>query len=231
MSDSIRQLTLTETVRGYDRWARSYDHTQNSAIAMASWLLDHQPLGCANDDVIELGCGTGRNRVRVFEEGARSYTGVDGSTGMLDVARATTAADRPVEWIVGNLLEPWTPPRTYDLALVILVLEHLPDLGVLAANAARAVRPGGRLRIIDLHHDRLAAGSIAQFDDADGTQTRFASVAHPTKAVVETLDAAGFEVRAAEIAASDALIAAAPRVAKHRGMYVMIDIEATRLSQ
>jgi len=81
-------LAPSDTLSGYDRWAASYDHETNPVIAATSWVLDHAPLGCADAEVVELGCGTGRNIPRVLGEGARSYVGVDGSYGMLNMASA-----------------------------------------------------------------------------------------------------------------------------------------------
>lgn len=219
---------MSETMSGYDRWASTYDREENTAIAMASWLLDREPLGCAGLDVIELGCGTGRNARRVLAEGARGYLGVDGSSGMLAVAQ-DRVGDPRAQWLTADLLAPWQPPRAFDLALVVLVLEHLPRLDAIAAALAAAVRPGGRLRIVDLHRDRLAAGSIAQFQEGDA-QVRFSSTAHETAAIREAFapafDVADDAIR--EIEADDELIAAIPKVAKHRGMRVMIDVSGTR---
>ncbi|HEX5062517.1 MAG TPA: methyltransferase domain-containing protein, partial [Kofleriaceae bacterium] len=80
------QLAAQDTLAGYDRWAASYDAEPNALMSATAWVLDRAPLGCADCDVLELGCGTGRNAQRVIAEGARSYTGLDGSQGMLAVA-------------------------------------------------------------------------------------------------------------------------------------------------
>jgi len=134
-------------------------------------VLHSAPLGCADADVVELGCGTGRNVVRVIGEGARSYVGVDGSPGMLSVA-THRYCDSRIAFVQADLLAPWTPARPFDFALLVLVLEHLPALEVLAETLARSVRAGGRVRIVDLHPERIAAGALAHFQD--GT-TRFGS--------------------------------------------------------
>jgi len=221
-----RQLGIGDTLKGYDRWASSYDHEPNPLIAATSWVLHSAPLGCSDADVLELGCGTGRNVVRVIGEGARSYLGVDGSPGMLRVA-THRFYDPRISFAQADLLAPWTPARPFDFALLVLVLEHLPSLDVLAETLARSIRAGGRVRIVDLHPERVAAGSLAHFRDGD-TDVRFASVSHPVPVICEALDAAGFDVVRRDWLAGDPMIAAVPGLAKYRGLKVVLDLKATR---
>lgn len=219
-------LGFGETLHGYDRWASTYDLEPNPLIAATSWVLQSAPLGCADCEVLELGCGTGRNVVRVIGEGARSYTGVDGSRGMLTIA-SNRFYDPRVTFLQADLLQPWMPPRQYDFALVCLVLEHLTSIEVLAETLARSVRPGGRLRIVDLHPERVAAGTLAHFHDGH-SEVQFASVVHPVASVCDALELAGFDVVRRDWIAGDPMISAVPGLAKHRGLKAVLDIKATR---
>ena len=219
-------LAPSETLRGYDRWSMSYDNGENPVIAATSWVLDHAPLGCADAEVVELGCGTGRNVSRVIGEGARSYVGVDGSYGMLNMAQANVNDSR-VSFVSQDLLAPWKPAKHFDYGLVVLLLEHMPTLDTLFESLARAVRPGGRLRMIDLHPERIVAGSFAHFREGV-TEVRFASVAHPVGAICAALDGAGFDVVRRDWLAADALVGAVPSLAKLRGQKLLIDLKATR---
>ncbi len=218
-----RILTPTETLPGYDRWAESYDTAANPLMAMSACILDLEPLGVAGLDVIELGCGTGRNAPRVLGEGARSYTGVDGSAGMLARARATD--DPRARWVTADLQAPWHTSERCDLALVVLVLEHLASLVPLATTLATIVRPGGRVRIVDIHPALVASGTVAHFHDR-GEELRFASVAHDEPALRAAF--AGWKLGVRSWLADDDMIARVPRLAKHRGRPVMIDVSATR---
>ena len=214
------------TLEGYERWASSYDQLDNPRVAATAWVLDHAPLEVAGRDVIELGCGTGRHAARVIASGAASYTGVDGSPAMLAVGRQRTDDPR-VAWLEADLRVAWQPPRAYDVALVVLVLEHLTELDTLAATLAGAVRPGGHVRIVDLHPERILAGAVAHFHDGE-TLVKFASVAHPVAEVCAALARAGFAATARSWAADDALLAAVPRAAKHRGQPLVLDLTAVR---
>lgn len=219
-------LDPTETLSGYDRWARTYDQGGNPVLEAAAWALDRMPLGCGDCDVVELGCGTGRHAARVLGEGARSYTGVDGSLGMLQAAGAQLRDPR-VGLVHADLMQPWSPSCTFDLALVVLVLEHLPTLDPLCETLARVVRPGGRVRIVDLHPERVAGGARAYFHDG-ATEVRFASRAHPVAALAAAMEAVGFDVVRRDWLASDAMVTAVPRLAPLRGLRLLVDMKASR---
>ena len=227
-ADLYRQefLAPAETLSGYDRWSRAYDADGSPVVEATSWVLDRATLACADCDVVELGCGTARNAARAIGEGARSYTGVDGSLGMLQLA-AMQVRDPRVSLAHADLMQPWAPGRTYDLALVALVLEHLPSLDPLCETLSRIVRPGGRVRIIDLHPERVAGGARAYFHDG-ATEVRFASKAHPVPALSAALEAVGFDVVRRDWLASDAMVSAVPRLAQLRGVRVLIDMKAIR---
>jgi SAM-dependent methyltransferase len=219
-------LAPSDTLAGYDRWSPSYDHETNPVIAATSWVLDHAPLACADADVVELGCGTGRNVWRALGEGARSYVGVDGSYGMLNIA-GTNVRDPRVSFVAADLLAPWKPSKHFDVGIVVLVLEHLPTLDVFFESLARAMKPGGRVRIVDLHPERIVTGSFAHFREGV-TEVRFSSVAHPVGAICAALDGAGFDVVRRDWLAADALVGAVPSLARLRGQKLLIDLKATR---
>lgn len=225
--DFYRQelLAPSETLSGYDRWAASYDSDGSPLVEATAWVLDRSPIGCAGADVIELGCGTGRNVRRVLSEGARTYMGVDGSLGMLSIASAHHHDPR-VSFAHADLMMPWAPHRMFDVALVVLLLEHLPILDVMCETLGRIMRPGGKVRIVDMHPERIATGSLAHFHDG-ATEVRFASIAHPVNALAAALEATGFEVVRRDWLASDALVNAVPRLTPLRGVRVLVDVRAT----
>jgi SAM-dependent methyltransferase len=222
-------LAPHETLIGYDRWAPTYDYDPNALVSATSWVLDRAPLGVADADVLELGCGTGRNVTRILGEGARSYLGLDGSHGMLSVAADRHRDPRCLFGKV-DLMGPWSLQKQYDFALIVLVLEHLPNLDPMFLSLARAIRPGGRIRIIDLHPERIAAGSFAHFQD--GTRSvHFASVAHSVSMLCVALDVVGFETVRRDWLAGETMQAEVPGLAAYRGSRLVLDIKATRRSR
>jgi ubiquinone/menaquinone biosynthesis C-methylase UbiE len=226
MGDRQELLTPADTLAGFDRWSASYDVDLDPLVEATAWVLDRAPLGCADCDVVELGCGTGRIVSRALAEGARSYLGVDGSVGMLNMAAARTRDPR-ASFAHVDVLAPWTPHRTYDLALVVLVLEHLPTIDAIAQTLARVVRPGGRVRVIEQHPERIATGSLPHFREGQ-TEVMFTSFAHPVSMLTNVLETVGFETVRRDWLAADAMVAAVPRLGPMRGMRVLVDLKATR---
>ena len=102
----------------------------------------------------DLGCGTGAVLPLVAPHVAR-VIGVDGSDAMLAAARQRASAWSNVELRAGSLEALPLEPRGLDAALMVLVLHHLPSPAAALAEAARVLRPAGRLLVVDMApHDR-----------------------------------------------------------------------------
>jgi SAM-dependent methyltransferase len=100
-------------------------------------------------DVVELGCGTGTNAIRLAAAGAR-VTAVDADSEILARARRKAGA-AAVEWRSGRVEAPGLAAASCDRVVLSLLLHHLPDAAKLATlrEARRLLRPGGRVHIAD----------------------------------------------------------------------------------
>jgi ubiquinone/menaquinone biosynthesis C-methylase UbiE/DNA-binding transcriptional ArsR family regulator len=97
----------------------------------------------------DLGCGTGRLAGTVAPFVSR-VVAVDESPDMLEAARARLG-DRPnVELRSGKLESLPLEDAALDVAILALVLHYLPDPAGALAEAARVLRPGGRLLVVDM---------------------------------------------------------------------------------
>jgi ubiquinone/menaquinone biosynthesis C-methylase UbiE/DNA-binding MarR family transcriptional regulator len=105
-------------------------------------------------DVGDLGCGTG-GLIQALAPAARTVVGVDREPEML-AAAASRLADAPnVTLRVGELEALPLDDRSLDVAFLVLVLHLIPDPRRVLSEAARVLRPGGRLIVLDLRdHDR-----------------------------------------------------------------------------
>lgn len=100
----------------YKQFAIYYDHyTQNYTGDIPLYLALCTP----DDQILEVGCGTGRILKHLLEKGY-TLTGIDISDAMLDIARTKLAsyidADRLALYNHNLLDEPW--PHTYSKILV-----------------------------------------------------------------------------------------------------------------
>lgn len=146
----------------YDRWAATYDTDQNRTRDLAGRVLRTESADLVAGDVVELGCGTGRNTVWLVER-ARSLTGVDFSTAMLEEARRKISDDR-VRFVRHDIRAALPLlGDSADLVVITLVLEHIEDLGFVFGECARVLRPGGYLWACELHPSRQWKGGQAQF--------------------------------------------------------------------
>jgi ArsR family transcriptional regulator len=104
--------------------------------------------------VADLGCGTG-SMVALLAPHVRRVIGIDASQEMLAAAHDRTAEFSNVELRPGALESLPLADASVDAALLTLVLHHVPSPAAAIAEAARVVKPGGRLLVIDMApHDR-----------------------------------------------------------------------------
>lgn len=154
-----------EIASAYDGWARTYESAENPTRDLAALALRRQLAGLACGDALEIGCGTGLN-TRHLAGLCRSVTALDFSAGMLAEARANVSAAN-VRFVENDIRARWeVDDSSFDLAVCTLVLEHVEDLRHVFAEAARVLRPGGRLLIYELHPFRQLRGGQARFHDS-----------------------------------------------------------------
>lgn len=100
----------------------------------------------------DLGCGTGQIS-RSLAPFVRRVIGVDASAAMLEAAR--TRAPANVELREGQLEQLPLADGEVDCALLFLVLHYVVEPGVALQEAARVLKPGGRVLVVDMMpHDR-----------------------------------------------------------------------------
>ena len=99
------------------------------------------------DTCLDLGTGTGHTAAALAEHAAQ-VIGLDVSTGMLRAARELYR--RPnLEFIQAPAQETGLPGASFDIITARHTLHHHPDLAATLAEAARLLKPGGRLVIAD----------------------------------------------------------------------------------
>jgi malonyl-CoA O-methyltransferase len=183
-----------DVARAYDSWAASYDTDSNPTRDLDADVVRMAPLAITGRDVLELGCGTGKNTVWLAAQ-ARTVVAIDFSRGMLVRARERVEAAH-VRFVQHDLRTPWPlADGAVDTVVGNLVLEHVEDLSHVYAEAARVLRPAGQLWLCELHPDRQRRGGQAQFTTSEGETVRVAAYLHSVAEYVNGGIAAGFTLR------------------------------------
>jgi ArsR family transcriptional regulator len=136
--------------------AGQWDRLREDMFGRASYL--HALPGLLDPDWVvgDLGCGTGQVAATLAPF-VKQVIAVDRSSDMLQAARRRVGDLPNVEVRRGELEALPIAEGALDAATLLLVLHHLPDPVAALAEAARVLRPGGRLLISDmLPHDREA---------------------------------------------------------------------------
>jgi ArsR family transcriptional regulator len=132
--------------------AELYDDRRIDAALIES--LGKAPLG----DLLDIGTGTGHT-LKVLGGKAESGIGIDRSIDMLKVARANIwrAGLKNCQVRLADMLRLPYPPDSFDTVTLRMVLHFAESPKAAIAEAARVLRPGGRLVVVDLApHDRDA---------------------------------------------------------------------------
>ena len=161
---------------GYDRWAPLYDQTPNPLLACEErYLLPLLP-NLHNKVVLDVACGTGRWLQRLMVKGPTFGVGIDSSLSMLRVgASKPSLRGRVVRASCDNIP---ISVSAFDVAICSFALGHVADLGSLAMELARVMKPGADVFVSDLHPEAYLHGWRVGFRDGGAAlqiETKFRS--------------------------------------------------------
>ena len=113
-----------------------------AALAQSDWMVG------------DLGCGTGETSATLAPF-VNHIIAVDASAAMLQAARKRLQSFDNVDLRRGDLEALPIDDARLDAATMMLVLHHVASPGAAIADAARVLKPGGRLLIVDMApHER-----------------------------------------------------------------------------
>lgn len=150
--EAIKQANADRAAEYFSRNAASWDKIRSLHIAEAeveTALLSLLPR-TGIEDFLDIGTGTGRI-LELIGPRAKRAVGVDLSREMLAVARANLQkADlRNCQVRHGDMYQLPFNGESFDAITIHQVLHYAEDPAEVIAEAARALRPGGRLVVVD----------------------------------------------------------------------------------
>ena len=143
-----RSQEFFSTVAGeWDRLRTELFGRRADLLALLALLDEEWTVG-------DLGCGTGQV-AEALAPFVRRVVAVDESAAMLAAARTRLQGVQNVEVRRGELERVPVDDAELDAAVLFLVLPYLAEPARAVAEAARTLRPGGRLLVVDMTpHDR-----------------------------------------------------------------------------
>ena len=146
MSSTNEQLQARRMNRIYRVQKYFYDWTRPLFLPGRDELLRGLNVSHGGS-VLEVGCGTGRNLVRLAArlDPSVHLTGVDLSTEMLSVARRRPEKIEWLECAAENL----PMDRPYDAVFFSYSLSMMPSWKAALARAFAVLKPGGSLHVVD----------------------------------------------------------------------------------
>jgi ubiquinone/menaquinone biosynthesis C-methylase UbiE len=119
-------------------------------------------------NVIELGCGTGKNTEWLVKE-ANHVIAVDFSEQMMNAAKKKID-NANIEFITADITKPWIfLDKKVDLITCSLVLEHIENIDFIFQQAGIHLKTNGFFYIGELHPFKQYEGSKARFETSSGT--------------------------------------------------------------
>lgn len=172
LAERAREATESFRARGADWDEMRALGLPAAEVEMAlQTLLPPGPIG----RLLDIGTGTGR-LLEVLAPHVGSAVGVDASRAMLALARARLGQPGLSHCSV-RLADMYRLPMDdagFDAVVMHMVLHHAENPGAALAEAARVLRPGGRLIVVDLdrHDDAEAVRRLAHrwpgFTESEG---------------------------------------------------------------
>jgi len=155
--DAIKQEHASAAESYFQQTAEEWDRIQSLYLTDSG--VEKAMLDAVGDepvsDLLDIGTGTGR-MLTVFADRARRALGVDSSRDMLAVARANLEASGLAHCHVrlGDIYQLPLADASTDVVTISHLLHFLDDPSGAIAEAARTLRPGGRMIVVDFaRHD------------------------------------------------------------------------------
>lgn len=130
----------------------------SAIVEQKAWVTTALRL-CAEDAVLDVGCGTGEDVVAMAlgNPGPRVTVGLDRSFAMTGEARRRARESGRCRWIASDAADVPFADATFDACRCERLLMHVACPDDVVRELARVLRPGGRLALVEPDYETLVA--------------------------------------------------------------------------
>ena len=178
--------------KAYNLWAKQYDTNENKTRDLDKKVTIKILKKYQFSNVIELGCGTGKNTETLLKKGNK-IIGLDFSEEMLKIARKKIKNSK-VEFKQCDLTQKFNVENEFaDLITCSLTLEHIKDLNHIFEQVNEKLQTSGYFFICELHPFRQYTGSKAKFATENG-ETLLETFTHHVSEYTNEAQKKGFKI-------------------------------------
>ena len=178
--------------KAYNIWSSNYDTNKNKTRDLDKKVTQETLSKYSFKNVLELGCGTGKNTRWLLSVGAE-VIGLDFSQEMLTIAKESIT-DKRAQFKKADLNDDWEVADQYaDLVTSSLTLEHIEDLNAIFRQANKKLKENGIFFISELHPFKQYTGSKARFE-TDAGMVELKVFTHHISDYIKSAESNGFEL-------------------------------------
>lgn len=187
-------ILYSNSKNAYKKWAGFYDQEQDNLMLLYDSIILNSLLSKINlseKQVLDYGCGTGRNWKVLSDNKTKKITGCDISSEMLEkLIDKYPAAD---VHLINNYKLDFIHNNSVDLIISTLVLAHIKHLEIIFTEWDRVTKENGDIIITDFHPALLEKGGERTFSYKNET-IRIKNYVHNIPEIESLLKKYGFKV-------------------------------------